>query len=170
MLGWGDPGARHRSLYSGTGASRLCRKHAALVVAASAFVLSSCSFRQSSLMSKDDADAQPTGSLAIPAVEATRVAEASAPTEADLAYARVAASDAIALGGKDSSVPWQNPQTGAGGNITPLATAYTEDGLRCRDFLASYERAGAPEWLQGAACHSGQGSWEVRWLKPLRPS
>ena len=44
----------------------------------------------------------------------------------------------LARGGKDASVPWQNPQTGAGGNITPLATSYSEGGLPCRDFLASY--------------------------------
>ena len=55
----------------------------------------------------------------------------------DLAYARAAVSDALARAGKDTSVPWENPDTGAGGNITPLATSYTEGGLSCRDFLAS---------------------------------
>ena len=37
-------------------------------------------------------------------------------------------------------MPWENPHTGAGGNITPLAAAYSEGGLSCRDFLASYVR------------------------------
>ena len=58
-------------------------------------------------------------------------------------------------------MPWQNPQTGAGGNITPLATSYSEGGLPCRDFLASYVHGAAQDWLQGAACRTASGAWEV---------
>ncbi len=85
----------------------------------------------------------------------------------DLAYARAAASDALARGSKDSSVPWQNPETGAGGNITPLATSYSEGGRPCRDFLASYVHGGSQDWLQGAACRTAAGDWKVERLKPL---
>ena len=88
----------------------------------SALAVSGCSYRLASLVSKDDSDAQPTGSIVQPAGQTVRLADASAPAEGDLAYARAAASDVLARGGKDTSVPWQNPQTGAGGNITPLAT------------------------------------------------
>ena len=63
----------------------------------------------------------------------------------------------------------QNPQTGAGGNITPLATSYSEGGLPCRDFLASYVHGGSQAWLQGAACRTSHGKWEVKSLKPLKP-
>ncbi len=35
-----------------------------------------------------------------------------APTEADLAFARNAASDVLTKGDKDSSQPWENPETG----------------------------------------------------------
>ena len=94
-------------------------------------------------------------------------ASVSPRSDADLAYARAAASDALARGGKDSSVPWQNPETGAGGNITPLATSYSEGGRPCRDFLASYVHGGSQDWLQGAACRTADGAWEVRRLKPL---
>jgi surface antigen len=71
---------------------------------------------------------------------------------------------------KDESVPWENPQTGAGGNITPLATAYSEGGLPCRDFFASYMHGGSHDWLQGAACRDVHGIWEVKRLKPLGSS
>ena len=57
-----------------------------------------------------------------------------------------------------------------GGNITPLATAYSEGGVPCRDFLASYAHGGAEAWLQGEACRTSQGNWEVRSLKPLKRS
>ncbi|MGD0027185.1 MAG: RT0821/Lpp0805 family surface protein [Xanthobacteraceae bacterium] len=102
------------------------------------------------------------------AAAAAAAAAAIQPSEADLAYARAAAADVLTRAAKDNSVPWQNPQTGAGGNITPLASSYSEGGLRCRDFLASYVRGESQAWLQGAACRSSRGEWEVKSLKPLK--
>ena len=132
----------------------------------SALAVSGCSYRLASLGSNDDGDPPSTGSIAAPAVPAP-TAGVSPRSDADLAYARAAASDALARGGKDASVPWQNPETGAGGNITPLATSYSEGGRPCRDFLASYVHGGSQDWLQGAACRTAEGAWEVRRLKPL---
>jgi surface antigen len=91
-----------------------------------------------------------------------------APTESDLAFARNAASDVLTKGGKDSSQPWENPETGARGSVTPLAQAYSSDGRTCRDFLASYVNGRNESWLQGAACHGGDGRWEIHTLKPWR--
>jgi surface antigen len=61
-------------------------------------------------------------------------------TDADLALARNAASDVLTRGQKDVSQPWENPETGARGSVTPLASTYTNEGRTCRDFLASYAR------------------------------
>ena len=92
-----------------------------------------------------------------------------APTEGDLAFARNAASDVLTKGDKDSSQPWENPETGARGSVTPLAKAYAaDDGRLCRDFLASYVNGGNESWLQGAACQTSQGRWEIHTLKPWR--
>lgn len=91
-----------------------------------------------------------------------------APTEADLAFARNAASDVLTKGTKDSSQPWENPETGARGSVTPLAQAYSSDGRTCRDFLASYVNGRSESWLQGAACQTGHGRWEIHTLKPWR--
>ena len=173
MLAWDGREACRQSLYNGTAALRLCRRlHAVAAGAAvaSALFVAGCSFQLASLGSKDDTDSQPTGSIAQPAERAVRVGSASGPAEVDLAYARAAASDALTRGAKDTSVPWQNPQTGAGGNITPLATSYNEGGLPCRDFLASYVHGSAQDWLQGAACRTASGTWEVTRLKALKPS
>ena len=94
---------------------------------------------------------------------------APAPTESDLAFARNAASDVLTKGDKDSSQPWENPETGARGSVTPLAQAYSaEDGRTCRDFLASYVNGRTESWLQGAACKAGQGRWEIHTLKPWK--
>jgi surface antigen len=90
----------------------------------------------------------------------------SAPTETDLAFARNAASDVLTKGTKDSSQPWENPETGARGSVTPLAQAYSSDGRTCRDFLASYVNGRSESWLQGTACRTEHGRWEIHALKP----
>jgi surface antigen len=96
---------------------------------------------------------------------------APAPTDSDLAFARNAASDVLTKGDKDSSQPWENPETGARGSVTPLSQAYpSEDGRTCRDFLASYVNGHHESWLQGAACKTGHGRWEIHTLKPWRQS
>jgi len=122
----------------------------------------SFSYQLDSLFSKKD-DA--TGSLRQAMIAA---AAAEPPAEADLAIARAAASEVLAKGGKDTSMPWENPETGARGTITPLASAYNLDGATCRDFLASYVRNGSESWLQGEACRASRGRWEVRSLRPWK--
>jgi surface antigen len=101
------------------------------------------------------------------AIRRTTRAEATS-HDGDLAAARTAVAAALAKGGKDTSMPWENPATGARGTITPLASAYSRDGTTCRDFLASYVRNGSESWLQGEACRGYQGRWEVRQMKPWR--
>jgi surface antigen len=108
----------------------------------------------------DDKDV--TGSIATP------VSGGPAPTESDLAFARNAASDVLTRGDKDSSQPWENPETGARGSVTPLAQAYSSEGRTCRDFLASYVNGRSENWLQGAACQSNRGRWEIHTLKPWK--
>jgi surface antigen len=104
-----------------------------------------------------------TGSISPKAGSAT-------PTETDLAFARNAASDVLTKGDKDASQPWENPETGARGSVTPLAQAYSSEGRTCRDFLASYVKGESESWLQGAACQTGHGQWEIHTLKPWRQS
>jgi len=129
-----------------------------------------CSYQLSSLLATSDADAdvETAAASSRPGDHAERTADASTPSEVDLAYARAVAAEALAHGGRDASVPWENPHTGAGGNITPLAATHSEGGFICRDFLASYVRAGAQAWLQGEACRTGHGRWEVKSLTPLK--
>jgi hypothetical protein len=95
---------------------------------------------------------------------------AQLPPDADLAYARVAASAVLRRGEKDTSMPWENPHTGTRGTVTPIATAYTQDGRTCRNFLASFVSGNSQSWLQGEACKQQQGEWEVRTLKPWNRS
>jgi surface antigen len=121
------------------------------------------------MFSKPNADPDITGSLGPQGTHSDR-ADGVAVSAADLAYARAAAVDVLAHSPKGNSVPWLNPQTGGGGNITPLATSYSEGGLPCRDFLASYAHGGSQAWLQGSACRTARGEWQVKSLKPLKSS
>ena len=96
-------------------------------------------------------------------------AQPPVPTETDLVFARTAASDVLTKGDKDSSQPWENPETGARGSVTPLAQIYaSDDGRTCRDFLASYVNGRSETWLQGAACKADHGRWEIHTLKPWK--
>jgi len=125
---------------------------------------SGCSLSQVDAFARVD-DADVTGSIRPTPVNAV------VPTDSDLAFARNAASDVLTKGDKDSSQPWENPQTGARGSVTPLAEAYSgEDGRVCRDFLASYVNGTTETWLQGAACKTGRGRWEIRSMTPWRKS
>jgi surface antigen len=122
-----------------------------------------CSYQLGSMFSQDSAKSDVIGSIP----SSTKTARATS-AEADLAYARVAATKALAIDGKTTSVPWENPQTGARGTITPIASAYTQDGFVCRDFLASYVHEGAESWLQGEGCRVHEGRWEIRLMKPWK--
>jgi surface antigen len=133
------------------------------------FACGGCSFQLHSLATHKDSDSSDqTGSIAQKGgASQTQSRPANPPSEFDLAYARAAAADVLARGSKDTSVPWENPQTGARGNITPLASAYNTGGATCRDFLASYVLGDSEAWLQGEACRM-QGKWEVKSLKPWK--
>ena len=89
------------------------------------------------------------------------------PPDADLAFTRAAVSDVLNRP-NDASVPWENPRSGARGTVTPIASAYTQDGQTCRDFLASYVQGTSQAWLQGEACKQHKGVWEVRTMKPWK--
>jgi hypothetical protein len=136
------------------------------VVAALAVALGGCSISTPAIDSLFGGTDQ-TGSVTPP--PGTKEV-AVLPPEHDLVYARAAASQVLARGIKDASQPWENPQTGARGTVTPIATAYTQDGQTCRDFLASYITQQQQAWLQGEACKPQKGSWEIRSLKPWRQS
>jgi surface antigen len=80
----------------------------------------------------------------------------------------VASAATTALLDRRNGGPWENPLTGARGTITPLAAVYRDNGIECRDFLASYVHEWAEAWMQGEACRNSVGRWEVRTLKPWR--
>lgn len=163
-------GRSYRPLYSGCEASSLWRKVGRKAVLAPVLVLSlglgGCSIGSlDALWGSEKSDI--TGSITSSPV-AKQVSEL--PPDADLIYARAAASEVLARGDKDASASWENPRSGARGTVTPIASAYNQDGKTCQDFLASYVNGAAQSWLQGAACKPQKGAWQVHSLKPWKRS
>jgi len=165
-----EPSFRLRPYIGTPGASLWQRAaHRALLLAAAITIALSaggCSFsyKMGSMLGTDE-KSEPTGTISAPAEPA--VAAPASPRDADLEIAKAAAKEALTRE-RDDSVPWENPKTGARGTVTPLASAYTQDGFVCRDFLASYVHKGTESWLQGEACRVHHGRWEVRGMKPWK--
>ena len=162
-------GAKTRQIcgpYSGCASPRLWRKVA--IAALLAIPLGGCSLSgqlDSFFPSSDKSDRTGTVASSSAKEDAQQL-----PPPADLAYARAAASAVLSRGEKDSSMPWENPRTGTRGTVTPIASAYTQDGQTCRDFLASFVSGSSQSWVQGEACKQQQGDWQVRSFKPWKRS
>src|SRR5262245_24605551 len=135
-------------------------------VVAVGLAMGGCSYRLGAFGRDGDKPDQ-TASLKTAAIAQT-AATAPMPSEPDLALTKAAVNDVLSRGDQDTSMPWENPRTGARGTVTPIAAAHTQDGITCRDFLASYVRAGSESWLQGEACRANHGKWEVKALRPLQ--
>jgi hypothetical protein len=166
--------ASWRTRYNGTVRPSLWRRLLPVAGLMLALPSGACSFsyQLGSLFGGDDKKSDVTGSISSNSAQAAPTASAAAIVEGgaenDLVFARAAASEALSRDGKTTSVPWENPTTGARGTVTPLAAAYTQDGFVCRDFLASYVRQGAESWLQGEGCRIHQGKWEIRAMRPWK--
>jgi len=123
----------------------------------------SSSYQLDSLFAKRDGENQ-----SAPRRLARPKSATDALAQADWVFARAAVAEVLNTGGSHVSAPWENPGTGARGTVTPLASAYTREGITCRDFLASYVKDGSESWLEGSACQAGRGNWEVRDLWPRK--
>jgi hypothetical protein len=126
----------------------------------------STTYQLGGLFGQDDAP-KTTGSVTTGAAE--KKASDTTLAGGDLAAAKAVVARLFSFDrSKDLALPWENPSTGARGTVTPLASAYTQDGFTCHDFLASYVKDAAESWYQGGACRIKSGRWEVREIKPLR--
>jgi surface antigen len=161
-----------QSSYSGSASNRPCSRPtrwlgAGVAALSLAFVSGGCSFSyqlDSMFARKRDAGVETTRS--IPPAAPRQQAVAAIPQDGDLAAARTAVSEALGKAGRNASVPWEDPATGAHGTVTALSNGHRQDGTTCRDFLASYVRNGSESWLQGEACRGVRGRWEVRHMRP----
>ena len=159
-----------QSAYRGS----VCARLLAACATSLALTAGGCSYQLDSIKARGGDDDVTTGSIRVAAPRPQPLPQpplqqaAAMPPHHELAAARAAVSEALAKGGRETSVPWEDPAIGARGTVTPLSNAYNQDGVTCRDFLASFVRNGSEAWLQGEACRGQQGRWEVRQMRPWR--
>jgi surface antigen len=154
--------------YSGTRSAILRRAVRRLTVVAAAFALglpaSGCAMSNFFGFGKNDAMASADITGSIPASRLPT----GLPPEEDLVHARAAITEVLSMGRRDFSTSWENPKSGARGTVTPISSAYQQDGNRCHDFLASYIKGRQETWMQGEACQQEGGKWVVKALKPWK--
>lgn len=80
---------------------------------------------------------------------------------ADRTAARQAQVSALEFEPTGSSTTWRNPDSGAGGTITPVRSFKTASGTPCREFQHKAKIAGKTQYLYGTACRSDDGQWQV---------
>jgi surface antigen len=150
--------------------SRFCRPDLArlLALGLASASLGACSMPMGSLMGSDSkpdvtgvTGSAETGRAAT--YQTATVAPSSIPlSPADWNYARGALGLALTSNETGPPVPWANPETGARGNFAPAAAAVTAEGGRtCRDFVATRSEHGKEVQLQGRACRTPDGQWDI---------
>ena len=167
---------RRRSLYNGTAALRLCRRlHAASSArcgraerawpsAAAPTGCLRCSPRTTATRSRPARSRRPA--------EPGRASRRSPPRPAESRprlCARGRRRTCSRTAARTPACPGKIRKPAPAATSRRLPPSYSEGGLPCRDFLASYVHGGSQDWLQGAACRTASGSWEVKRLKPLKP-
>ena len=76
---------------------------------------------------------------------------------ADANYAQESANYAFNTG---SAAQWNNPQSGASGNVTPTRSFETNNGF-CREFQQTVTINGQAQRAFGTACKQPDGSWKI---------
>ncbi|MDY6943978.1 MAG: RT0821/Lpp0805 family surface protein [Pseudomonadota bacterium] len=108
----------------------------------------------------------PQAALGIP-LNFLRDAPVAQFTEEDFALLQQTLQDALKEGEDGEVYSWQNPTTGAEGDIIPLST-YEEQGHRCRRVqLINRARKGHGMSIQ-VFCRDDTGTW--KWAATTRPS
>jgi surface antigen len=59
------------------------------------------------------------------------------------------------------TIQWQNPDTHASYNVTPINTYQAGDGRYCREYVTQSRIGGRLQETYGTACRQPDGSWQI---------
>lgn len=59
------------------------------------------------------------------------------------------------------TLPWNNPQSGNSGTVTPKAPYQNSNGQYCREYTQSIKVGGKTQSGYGTACRQPDGSWQI---------
>jgi surface antigen len=80
---------------------------------------------------------------------------------ADMNYYSAAQQRALETSQAGQSLPWNNPQSGHSGSITPATPYKAANGQYCREFTNKINVGGKTESGYGTACRQPDGSWQI---------
>ena len=61
----------------------------------------------------------------------------------------------------NTSTPWRNPDSGNGGQVTPIETYQNKSGEYCREYRQTVWIGGEQHQAYGTACRQPDGSWKI---------
>ncbi|HRF07894.1 MAG TPA: RT0821/Lpp0805 family surface protein [Xanthobacteraceae bacterium] len=176
-----DVAEKDRLPYHGKTANRLSAASllaTPIAVGLLAMLLGGCSMQLSSMLPGGVSDTGPTvvrtsdpdvtGSIPLHMASTGNIPTGM--SAIDWPLARAALREALSRTDDGPSVPWENPASGARGTVTPIAAAFTKDGMPCRNFIASHVKDGVETWSEGLACRTAPNVWDVMSVKPLKKS
>ncbi len=79
----------------------------------------------------------------------------------DIAYYNKTSQKALETGQPGQVLPWNNPQTGVSGTVTPSNYYQTAQGRYCREYTQSISVGGQVSQGYGTACRQPDGTWQI---------
>ncbi len=81
-------------------------------------------------------------------------------TDEDRDILKAAATDVLERGRDGEGKHWENPKTGAHGDLVPLAS-FEREGRRCRDLDVANSARGHDNRLTVTLCRQDDGDWKI---------
>lgn len=81
---------------------------------------------------------------------------------ADLTYYNQASQQALETGPSGQALPWNNPDSGASGSVTPSKYYQTSGGQYCREYTQTIQVGGKSQQGVGTACRNEDGTWQIK--------
>lgn len=81
---------------------------------------------------------------------------------ADMSYYNRTSQRALETAQPGSTLPWENPESGNSGTITPRNYYKTASGQYCREYQQSITIDGRVSQGYGTACRQPDGSWQIK--------
>lgn len=82
--------------------------------------------------------------------------------KADMAYYNQTSQRALETAPAGTSLPWNNPNSGVSGTVTPSQYYQTASGQYCREYTQTITVGGRTEEGYGVACRQPDGSWKIK--------
>lgn len=80
---------------------------------------------------------------------------------ADMQYYHQTSQQAMEVGQPGQAFPWQNPQSGNSGTVTPSNYYQNSAGQYCREYAQTINVGGSAQSGYGTACRQPDGTWQI---------